>query len=369
MTKNMQHIMGGAVLTALALLPSTMAAQQAAEPAGAVYTMSNATDGNEILIFHRATDGTLSAGGRVSTGGLGSGGGLGNQGALALSQDEEWLFAVNAGSNDISSFRITANGLRLADRAPSLGIRPVSLTVFGRWIYVVNAGSDRIVGFSYDGEGRLRPIPGAADPLSGNGTAAAQIQFSRDGDLLVVTEKATNRILVWEVDQAGRARDRKVHQSAGQTPFGFAFGKRHQLFVSEAFGGSAGASALTSYLVSDEGDLDAISRSVATTQTAACWTVLHPDEPLAFVSNTGDASISSYRVGFDGSLSLLFAEAVGTGDGPIDMALTPSGRFLYVLNSRAGSIGDYSVGLDGRLTSLPGSTTGLPAGSNGLVAR
>src|SRR6266404_2861975 len=52
---------------------------------GAVYTLSNASSGNSVLIFNRGANGELTSGATLATGGLGTGGGLGSQGALVLS--------------------------------------------------------------------------------------------------------------------------------------------------------------------------------------------------------------------------------------------------------------------------------------------
>lgn len=54
----------------------------------------------------------------------------------------------------------------------------------------------------------------------------------------MVTEKATNKIVTFQLDQEGLPGQAQVQDSNGPTPFGFAFGKRGQLFVSEAFGGA-----------------------------------------------------------------------------------------------------------------------------------
>jgi 6-phosphogluconolactonase len=129
-----------------ALLPGPAAAQSAP---GVVYTMTNATAGNAIVIYNRAADGTLSLAGMVPTGGAGTGGGLENQGGLVLTNDNRWLFAVNAGSNGVSSFAVGSQGLTLVDRVPSGGERPVSLTARGNQLYVLNAGAvNNITGFT-----------------------------------------------------------------------------------------------------------------------------------------------------------------------------------------------------------------------------
>lgn len=189
------------------------------------------------------------------------------------------------------------------------------------------------------------------------------------GDLLVVTEKATNKIVTFRVDRDGLPSQAQVHNSNGPTPFGFAFGKRDQLFVSEAFGGAANASATSSYDVDGGGGLTTISGSVATHQTANCWVVVTSNGRFAYVTNTGSGSISGYRIAQDGKIALLDAngQTAITGGGPIDLALSVNGRFLYSLNSGTNTLGAFRVESDGSLTPLP-FVVGLPASANGLAA-
>jgi hypothetical protein len=100
-------------------------ASSAMASTSAVYTQSNGADGNVVRAFERAADGSLSAAGAVSTGGLGTGAGLGSQGAVALSDNGRVLIAVNAGSDEITSFRAGENGeLERIDIVPSGGDRP-----------------------------------------------------------------------------------------------------------------------------------------------------------------------------------------------------------------------------------------------------
>ena len=60
---------------------------------GAVYTMTNSEQGNEVLVFNRSADGLLSPAGAFETFGLGTGGGLGNQGGVLLTSDNAHTFA------------------------------------------------------------------------------------------------------------------------------------------------------------------------------------------------------------------------------------------------------------------------------------
>ena len=145
----------------------------------------------------------------------------------------------------------------------------------------MNAGSDSITGFRLGRDGRLAPLSGSTRQLSGAGVAAGQVAFSPDGHVLVVTEKATSKITTFQVDRDGLPGTAQVQDSNGQTPFGFAFGKRDQLFVPEAFGGAPNASATSSYEVDAEGVLTTISASVATNQTAHCWVVTTVASPMS----------------------------------------------------------------------------------------
>lgn len=339
--------------------------------AGAVYTMTNAVDGNEILAFSRASDGSLRPAGEYATGGLGTGAGLGNQNGVILSKDGRWLFVVNAGSNQVSVFAVRHTGLTLVDSIDSGGIQPVSVTADGDLLYVLNAGSDTISGFRVNRRGKLTPLPDSTRPLSGSGTAPAQIAFSPDGDLLVVTEKATNRIDVYVVGEDGLTTGPSVHASVGQTPFGFAFDPRGRLLVSEAAGGAFEASSVTSYEVTEGGGLQPISAAVPTTETAACWVVVTGNGRYAYTTNAGSGSLAGYTIGRDGGLSLLDPDGRSgvTGDGstPIDMALSSNSRYLYTLNAGSDALSAFRVDADGSLQALSGVS--LTDGTNGLAAR
>jgi 6-phosphogluconolactonase (cycloisomerase 2 family) len=354
-------------LAALALGALAVPASAAPGAPGAVYTSTNAPTGNAVAAFHRAANGSLTPAGSFATGGSGTGGGLGTQGAVVLSDDHQLLFAVNAASNQVTSFEVTPHGLRRADLVGSAGIEPVSLTVHGRLLYVLNAGGEgNISGFQIGRLGQLAPLGGSTRSLSAAGAGPAEVSFNTNGSELVVTEKATNKIDTYAVGADGRTSGPVVSDSVGSTPFGFAFDKRDHLIVSEAFGGAAGQSALSSYNLASDGTLETISASIHTGQSAACWVVTTDNGKFAYTTNTGSGNISAYGVGHDGSLTLLDGGVTAlTGAGPTDLALRENS--LFVLNSGAHTIGAYRVGHDGSLAPVD-VAGGLPAGATGLAA-
>jgi 6-phosphogluconolactonase (cycloisomerase 2 family) len=342
--------------------------------AGALYTETNAAAGNNVVEYDRAPDGTITWEGSFATGGLGNGAGLGSQGALALSSNNGWLFAVNAGSNNISVFSVSPSGLGLVDQEASGGTTPISLTSNGDMLYVLNAGgSGNITGFTVGHDGTLSPIAGSTRPLSGSATGPAQVQFSPDGRLLAVTEKTTNRIDIYTVNKDGTSNGPMTHPAAGVTPFGFAFGKDGRLLVSEAFGGAANASAASSYIVGRDGSFQVVSASSPTHQTAACWLALTGNGRYAYTANAGSASISGYNVARDGSLSLLDPNGISgtTGAHPADLAMSINSHYLYSLNitNSSQSISAFEVHSDGSLSPVTGVTGGLPPSAVGLAAR
>jgi 6-phosphogluconolactonase len=367
--KNRRTFLIGSVSAAMILptvLSSSAIANYYVPQKPTIYTTSNAAAGNQLLAFEQLKDGSLKAVATVPTGGTGSGGGLGNQGAIAVTRDRQMLLTVNAGSNEISVFRLNEQSPKLVSKVNSGGVRPVSLAVQGDIVYVVNAGSDDVTGFYLRGN-KLQPMPNSRRALSATGTAPAQVSFTPDSQFVVVTEKATNNISTFPLRYNGYLGDRINNASNAKTPFGFAFDRKGRLLVSEAAGGAANASSISSYKLPGSGLLQTITASAKTNQSAACWVVVSKNGEYAYVSNTGSGSLSGFKIEPTGMLKALTADGrtAVTGDGPIDMIFSRNGRFLSSLNTRSGTISTFEM-LDGgglkpaaTLGSLPTTATGL----------
>jgi 6-phosphogluconolactonase len=356
-------------------LPLSPSFDQTTNVVGQVYTASNQAAGNSVLVFDRAADGSLTAGGSYPTGGLGTGGGLGNQGGVILDESKTTLLVVNAGSNELSAFRVRGDGrLERTDKVASGGVLPISVTISGRLVYVLNAGGNgNIAGFQIASDGKLAQIPGSTRPLSTTASGPAQVAFAPGGKALVVTEKATNVISTYLLNTDGTASGPVVTPSSGATPFGFGFTNHGALIVSEAFGGAADGSAVSSYAAAGAGNWSVVSPSVATTETAACWIVVSNNGRFAYTTNTGSGSITGYAI-HQGKLERLDVDGVtgntGAGSAPTDMAIPHGGRTLYALaGGSQNSLAAFSIGADGSLSPLSNWVSGLPVGVSGLAAR
>jgi len=340
-------------------------------PVGAVYTMDNASLGNNLWVFSRGPGGELSPNAPVPTGGQGTGSGLGSQGALILSDDRHWVLVCNAGSDEISVFSVSDQGVQWASKTDSQGQNPISVTQHGNLVYVLNAGGaiggmDNITGFTF-ADGQLTPLPNSSRGLSASSTGAVQISFTSDGATLVVTEKNTSLIDTFLLGDDGLVQDQNTFASPAAAPFGFAVGRHDRLFVSNAAG-----SPLSSYAVTADGGLETISDAVLNHQAAACWAALTGDERFVYTANAASGSISGYQVLPDGSVQLLNADGItgltGPGSHPIDMAFSQNSRFLYNLASGNGTINVFRVGPNGALEGVAG-VSGIPLSASGLAAR
>jgi 6-phosphogluconolactonase len=344
---------------------------------GAVFVMTNAADRNEVISYKRAADGSLQEAHKFCTGGRGSGGNndpLESQGSLTLSQDHTLLFAVNAGSGDVSVFRVHGADLWLADRQLSQGSEPNAVAQHGDLVYVLNAGgSSSVVGFWVTKDGKLHPIPNSLSFLSTNTSGAASLAFSPNGQFLLVTERETNSIDVFSVQKNGTLSTIVTNPSAGPGVFALAFAPNGTAIAVETGPtGGQNASAISSYAVNSNGTLTTISASVPTLGAATCWNAVTPNGEWVYTSNAGTSNISGFTIGANGALTALSGTIVGvnpSGATNLDMAITADGNFLYTLDAKVGTISIFGIQSDGSLTNL-GTVGGLPqdVGFNGIAA-
>jgi 6-phosphogluconolactonase (cycloisomerase 2 family) len=295
---------------------------------------------------------------------------------VVLSRDGHWLFVCNAGSDEVSVFAVAPQGLQLVDKVNSGGRLPLSLTLRRDLLYVLNAGGtvgdkDNITGFVFR-HGKLAALSHSTRALSGDNTGPAQVSFTDDGDALVVTERNTNLIDTFGLDDDRLVTSHKLFQSAGLTPFGFAVGRRDRVFVSEAGGGAANASSASAYSISEDGDLEVLSGAVPTEQTAACWLVASHDGRFLYTANAGSGTISGFSVSPAGGLQLIspggITAVTGAGSHPVDMTLSRDGRFFYSLANGNGTLGAFRTKPNGSLEPLS-VVSGIPVSAAGLAGR
>ncbi len=408
------------------------------QPAGGVFAMSNILDENTVVAYARSDDGTLSLVGEFPTGGQG-GDFDGAEGldplisayAMINTPDNEYLMAVNAGSNTITVMAINDDmSLEVVDVEDSGGVGPNSLAYHNGVVYVTNIDADgefqgepdqegSIYGFSFD-NGDLTPIPGSLRELDNR---PAAVRFTPDGEYIAITSINAgsaalasgndDSIVVFGIDENG-APTAEATDGATSTPRGNAEGRNLPSAIGfEIVDRSNGTFAIVTearefrsegeppifpglqtgsvsvYQIGEGGSLAASQLDLLAGQTAtvgqrtACWIVMSPDGEYFWVSNALDASISSYRFTDDsGNVELVQelaaignqptsadpAVAFATTDGWIDLDISDDGAYLYQLFGLAGEVGVYAVD-GGNLTLVQTVSGDLPAqNTQGIVS-
>lgn len=337
-----------------------------------VFVQTNNLAGNQVLVYERADDGTLTLTETADTGGLGGtneGGGtdpLTSQGSLIYDAHHRLLIAVNAGSNTVSVLGLEDHRLCLRQVLASGGIFPVSVTVHGDLLYVLNAHeAGAITGYRITGGEfhpidystrslELTPVTGPAQSLN----TPAQIGFTPDGNHLVITTKGNGSLIdVFTMQPDGRPSDTfTANPASTPAPFGFTFDDQNHLVVTEA-----ATSTLSTYTIYPDGTAKAIA-SQPNGQQAMCW-VAHVAGNF-YVTNTNSANLTGFHIDPAGTPTV-FTEA-SSREAPIDVAGTSDGKFLYAEVGIPGGIDGYRINPDGTLTQIV-TLSGL-AGLQGIVA-
>ena len=355
----------------------TLGSAQSNNAAGAVFVMTNAANENEVIAFERSANGTLGESVTYDTHGRGSGGitdPLESQGSLTLSQDHTLLFAVNAGSGDITVFNVQKDGLSFLTKTPSGGAQPSAIAESRGLVYVLNSGgAGSLVGFHLDNGGQLDQIKNSTAFLTGTTTGGASLAFSPDGQFLVVTERDANNIDVFHIQPDGTLSPIVVNPNPAPGTFSVAFAPNGAAIVSETGpAGVSNGSAISSYKVNPNGTVTAITHSLPTFAAGNCWDAITPDGRWVYTSNSGSDNISGFNIGKDGSLTPIAGTVLGnnpSGSHNVDIAVTADSKFVYTINSQSGNVGIFAINQhDGTLTGL-GQAGDFPksVGFNGIA--
>lgn len=235
--------------------------------------------------------------------------------SLVLHPSKKFMYAANAGQNNISLFTLSSTGA-ITEVTPrtNAGTAPTVMAIdsAGAYLYVGNAGSFDISVFSIDSStGALTPItqPSTGSTNAGVGISPLNMRLGASGNVLYVTGQAATGVV-------------------------------------EAFNVSAG-------IFSDQ----PIPGSPFTTGNGPNGLTISSDGSHLYTANKIDTSLSEFAINPDGSLTPLPNSPVGiTGAGPVALLIDNSGKYMYVVNNgSSGILLAYSIGSDGALTLLSNS--------------
>ena len=395
---------------------------------GAVYAMTNALGNNQIVVYHRASNGNLTVIQTIATGGGGSGlqlagvDSLGSAGSLQLDPSHHFLFAVNTESTSsnngagayhsdckqgtITSFLVSSNGaLTFASKVPSGGLFPNSLAVenlgngndngdgnekgdgnlkagrdgnddndgqHGILLYVLNAGGPgncnvgpNVKGFRVDGTGHMQAV-----------TAAQVI----DPGLPVGADANCSAASASGFAQLTGAP--AADFTCGLNPPSFPRSPAQVRFTPD------GTQLIVTVKVTNSihvFPLDNNGRAGDPTVGPTIGNALPTFFGFTFDKNGhmlvtelfgsatsipagAQGAVSSFTVGNLGGLTAISSHVADGGTAACWIALEPTnGKFAYVANNLSASISSYAVASNGAVTLLSG-TAALGTGPNDLAA-
>ncbi|MFF7637862.1 lactonase family protein [Kitasatospora sp. NPDC008050] len=367
-------IAAGAALAATVLgIGPASASDQHLNHAAPVFVQSDNPDGNTVVAYTRAADGTLHQAGVYATGGRGGildgsmADHLASQGSLAYDAAHRLLYAVNAGSDTVTVFAVHGDQLTQRQVLASGGRFPVSVAVHGDHVYLLNAiDGGSVQGFRLDGS-MLRPVADQHRALGLDPSATpqfthtpGQLAVTPDGRNLVVTTKAGGQSIdVFPLGRDGAPSAAPVvNAEPGAVPFGFVFDAHGRLQVTEV-----GPNAVATFTVGRDGHLTPLGQA-PTGQAATCW--LATAGGHLYASNAGSASLSGFTADHHGALMPLGNTT--TDPGTVDAAASTDGHYLYVQTGGKGIVDEFRVRADGMLTSVGSVTVPGAMGGEGIVA-
>jgi len=237
-----------------------------------------------------------------------------------------FLFILNAGSNDISSYVIDPKTGNLQGSPPvcaaipptpppcpaaitfPLNILPgMAITPNGNLLFVGNTALSTISVFAVNSKGAL-----TAGPSVGIGTVPAGMVAERSGRFLYVADPNNNRVL------------------------GFSIGSN--------------------------GALTAINGSPFAAGTTPVALATDPQGVLLYVANSGSNNVSAFVIDKStGALGAISGSPFATpGRGPNFVAATSA--FVYVTDQITNDVTAFSIGSNGALTAAPGSPFNVATG-------
>ncbi|HET6871341.1 MAG TPA: beta-propeller fold lactonase family protein [Solirubrobacteraceae bacterium] len=368
--------------------------------AGWVVTATNNPSGNKLWVYKRAANGKLTQSGSVSTGGKGIASQppfgfpiVDSSGSINTTPDGKLIFVVNAGSNSVTSFRVTSSGVHRVSVASTHGKLPISVASSGNLLYVVNEISKNIYGWTFTPSGVLHPIAGSNQKLTAVtpkgkkdkvGVAAA-INFTSNGKVVAVTQRGLPRtygeINTFVIRPGGAAGPAQAFATKGvANPFGFSATGKYLLvsnagLVKTPSGAMPNPADFTqftgtvaTYKVSSSGKVSFVSNA-SSGGRAACWLIITKDGKTAVTTNTlssgtpptggptsGAGAVATLSVSPNGHLHVL--KQANTSPGfPGDEAFSHDDKYLYVIDPSiivpGGShIEVYKLGKGGSLTRI-----------------
>jgi len=315
---------------------------QATPDYGAVYFASNPDGTNSVVALTRdLSTGLVTYLGSFASGGNGTTAIQGSQ-AHAVVTRGSFLYAVNSGSGNFSTFKIGQDGqLTLIATTSSGGVRPVSIAIHGNLLYVLNQGISAseeggpvdagILPFNIGTDGI--PTPAGSGVSLASADSPSDVIVTGNGQRLAVMCTGTNAVRSYEVGASGSLGSAQV-VGVGSQPVGGASNARLAWCGFATVVDDPGPASVVSF--NAENSLSIVSQIPAVADQDPCWAATDPGGFRLWTSNFLPRSLTLYSIAADGALARTGAyepPESDSGPGALDIGVSDDGRFLYRLRA------------------------------------
>jgi len=264
--------------------------------------------------------------------------------SLAVHPSGKYLYAANAGENDVSFFQIQAYGQLLEQPRTPVGTSPTLLAMdsAGKYLYVANSGSQNISVLSIGSTGSLTQV---GNPFQ-VGISPLNMKISPSGNFLYVTGASPQAgtpgyIEVISINSSAASPLRLVAITLpGSSPYGLEISPNGNYLYTANFGDNTiseftinTTSSATSSGVPPGGLTPIAGSPIGESYTGPVSLLVDPSGNYLYVANQqSSGNVAGYSIASTGALSLLNSSPYSTSAQPNFIASDPSGNFLFVGN-------------------------------------
>lgn len=286
--------------------------------------------------------------------------------SIVIHPSRKFLFAANAGENDVSLFTISPTGaLNEVTPRTVVGTAPTVLAMdsAGTFLYVGNSGSLNVSVFSINTKTTpptLTQVAGSPFPM---GLSPLNIAVSPSGGFLYVTGTGfPGYIEAFSLNQGVPSVIPGSPFVTGTGPYGLAIAAGGGfLYTANKLDNS-----ISEFTINSDGSLTQFSNSPIGEQYAGPLALLiDRSGKYMFVANQASTNVAAYSIGTTGGLNLLTNSPFATGAEPSVLAIDTGGKYLFVGNQSTPKVQSFNLDTgSGTLTSvntytLPGSPTSI----------
>jgi 6-phosphogluconolactonase len=292
---------------------------------------------------------------------------------VAVDPTGSYAYVTNYGDYTVSAYAINpANGALGAVSGSPYGTNayPEGVVVdpTGRFVYVSNFGRGSGTTISeftiLAGSGALAAVSGS--PV-GTGSGPTGVAIDPAGKFYYVSNWVNDNVYTYTINSSTGALTYVSATAAGAQPYAGAVDPAGPY----VYVANYNSNTVSEYsLNSSTGTLTALTSSSIGTGSLPYSVAIDPAGKFAYVANFLSNSISAFTINSGtGALSPITGSPFAAGTGPMSVVVDPTGKFLYAANNGSNNISAYTIDpVTGALSAVTGQPFAAGTGPNPLAA-